>query len=141
MASDDRVREIQKLYPLLYFAAHADHRRADGLSESALRLLHHIEASPGTFAAALGRHLGLSRSRLSEALEALEQEGLIEREPDGSGRKLIRLTPGGRAAVTADDGLNPAVIGAILDQLEESQQERVLDGLRLTALAIRRLQQ
>lgn len=141
MASDDRIREIQRLYPLLYFAAHRDHTRDDGLSESALRLLHHIEADPGTFAAALGRHLGLSRSRLSEALDALECDGLIEREPDAGGRKRIRLTARGREAVTSSDGLDPASIGAILDRLSEREQERVIEALKLIARATRELQQ
>jgi DNA-binding MarR family transcriptional regulator len=141
MASDGRIREIQRLYPLLYFAAHRDHTRADGLSESELRLLHHIEADPGTFAAALGRHLGLSRSRLSEALEALERKGLIDRERDTDGRKRISLTARGRAAITSSDGLDSATIGAILDQLDDADQERVLEAFRLIARSIRRRQQ
>lgn len=137
MASDERIREVQRLYPLLYFACHDAHRREDGLSESDLRLLHHIDGRPGTFASELARHLGLSRSRLSEALKGLEEAGLIERETDGGRRKRIRLTKEGERAVTAQDGLSPDPIGAILDELDDEEQDRVVDGLRLLARAVR----
>ncbi|MEQ9569813.1 MAG: helix-turn-helix domain-containing protein [Longimicrobiales bacterium] len=86
MTRDDRIRDVQRLYPLLYFAAHDSHRRSDGLSESALRLLHHIAATPGVIAAELSRHLGLSPSRLSEALAALERQSLVQRTPGAGGR-------------------------------------------------------
>lgn len=137
MADDERIREVQRLYPLLYFACHDSHAREDGLSESDLRLLHHIDGRPGTFASELARHLGLSRSRLSEALKGLEETGLIEREADDGRRKRIRLTKEGESAITARDGLNPESIGAILDELDDEEQERVVDGLRLLARAVR----
>lgn len=137
MADDERIREVQRLYPLLYFACHDSHARADGLGESDLRLLHHIDARPGTFAAELTRHLGLSRSRLSEALKYLEGAGLIERAPDGGGRKRIRLTRAGEDTLQSRDGLSPDAIGDILDGLDVEQQERVVEGLRLLARAVR----
>ena len=140
MTRDDRIREVQRLYPLLYFASHDSHRRSDGLSESALRLLHHISATPGTIAADLGRHLGLSRSRLSEALAALERQSLIQRTTGPRGRKEIHLTDAGREALTSSEGIDPDTVGAILDQLSEAEQERVLEGLRLVQRAIREMQ-
>lgn len=141
MTSSERILEIQRLYPLLYFACHDTHARRDGLSESDLRLLHHIGAQPGTFASALGRHLGLSRSRLSEALQGLERSGHIARTADGSGRKRIALTAAGEAALTATDGLDAEAIGAVLDQLAEEDQRRVIEALRLLAQAIGRHEQ
>ncbi len=140
MTRDDRIREVQRLYPLLYFASHDSHRRSDGLSESAMRLLHHISATPGIIAADLGRHLGLSRSRLSEALRALERDSFIERTPGAGGRKEIRLTPDGQDALTSSEGIHPRVVGAILDRLSDAEQERVLEGLRLVKRAIGELQ-
>lgn len=140
MTRDHRIREVQRLYPLLYFASHDSHRRSDGLSESAMRLLHHVSATPGIIAAELGRHLGLSRSRLSEALGALERDVFIERASGPGGRKEIRLTPRGRDAITSSEGIDPRVVGAILDRLSESEQERVIEGLRLVKRAIGEMQ-
>jgi DNA-binding MarR family transcriptional regulator len=137
MADDERIREVQRLYPLLYFACHDSHARDDGLGESDLRLLHHIDGRPDIFASALARHLGLSRSRVSEALKQLEAAGLIQRAPEGGGRKWIRLTEAGEDAIRSRDGLAPESIGAVLDALDAEQQERVVDGLRLLAHAIR----
>lgn len=139
MTRDERIRDVQRLYPLLYFASHDSHRRSDGLSESAVRLLHHISADPGTFAAKLGRHLGLSRSRLSEALAALERKSLIERTAGAGGRKQIHLTELGRDALTSSEGIHPGVVGTILDQLTEAEQDQVLEGLRLVKRAIREM--
>lgn len=138
MVGDEIVREIQRLYPLLYFACHRSHARDDGLGESDLRLLHHIDGGSRSFASALARHLGLSRSRMSEALKRLERRGLIERTPDTAGRKRIALTAAGAEALTTDDGLDPETIEAILSGLDEGQRELVIHALRLLADAIRR---
>lgn len=137
MADEARIRDVQRLYPLLYFACHDSHSRADGLGESDVRLLHHVDGNPDIFASKLARHLGLSRSRVSEALKGLEARGFVERTPDGAGRKKIELTQAGREALTARDGLNPQTIGSILDELDDDEQQRVVDGLRLIARAIR----
>lgn len=138
MVHDELIREIQRLYPLLYFACHRSHARADGLGESDLRLLHHIDGRARTFASELARHLGLSRSRMSEALGRLEDGGLIERAPDAAGRKRISLTDAGAKALTASDGLDPEAVGAVLGRLDEGQRQLVVDALRLLADAIRR---
>lgn len=135
MVDDERIREVQRLYPRLYFACHDSHARVDGLGESDVRLLHHIDARPSTFASELARHLGLSRSRVSEALKGLEARGLVRRTPDG-GRKTIRLTDQGREALTSRDGLDPESIRVVLGRLDEGQQQRVLEGLRLLARAV-----
>lgn len=136
MVDDETIREIQRLYPLLYFACHGSHSRDDGLTESDLRLLHHIGGQPGTFASELARHLDLSRSRVSEALKSLDDRGFIERRSDGTGRKPIRLTPEGERARTSEDGLDPRAIGDIVGRLDPDERGRVLDGLRLLARAI-----
>lgn len=138
MVGNEVVREIQRLYPLLYFACHRSHARDDGLGESDLRLLHHIDGRSRAFASALARHLGLSRSRMSEALKRLEERGLIERTPETAGRKRIALTAAGAEALTTDDGLDPATIRAIVFELDEGQRELVVHALRLLADAIRR---
>lgn len=137
MPSIDRVREIQRLYPLLYFACHGSHARADGLGESDLRLLHHIEGEPGTYASQLARHLDLSRSRMSEALAKLERADLIERSEASGGRKHIRLTDHGISVLESGDGLDPTAIEVILDRLAPAQQDTVIEGLRLLASAVR----
>lgn len=135
MVDDETIREVQRLYPLLYFACHASHSRDDGLSESDLKLLHHIGGRPGTFASELARHLDLSRSRISEALKSLDEQGLVERRSDGTGRKPIRLTPEGERALASEDGLDPRAIGDILGRLDPDERSRVLEGLRLLARA------
>ncbi len=137
MTDDDRVREVQRLYPLLYFACHDSHARDDGLGESDLRLLHHIDGGADVYASRLARHLDLSRSRVSEALAKLEGAGLIERSPASGGRKRIRLTERGRSALESEDGLDPVAIRAILDRMAPAEQEQVLEGLRLLADAVR----
>lgn len=137
MTDDDRVREVQRLYPLLYFACHDSHARDDGLGESDLRLLHHIDGGPDVYASRLARHLDLSRSRVSEALAKLEGAGLIERSPASGSRKRIRLTERGRSALESEDGLDPVAIRAILDRMAPAEQEQVLEGLRLLADAVR----
>ena len=137
MASPTLIRQVQRLYPLLYFACHHSHRRGDGLSERDLRILHHLAADAAPHASGLARHLGLSRSTLSEALEKLERRGLILRSRGGSNRKMIALTAAGDAALESSDGLDGTAIGEILAQLGEDEQRRVIEGLELIGRAVR----
>ncbi len=138
MARSDRIDEIKRLYPLLYFACHRSHGRSDGLTERDLRILHHVQEGGEAFASGLMRHLGLSRSTLSAALASLESRGLIQRQNGNDRRKFIRLTASGARAIQSDEGLDGKAIGNILDNLEEDDQKRVIDGFKLIAQAIER---
>ncbi len=139
MATSERIEQIKRLYPLLYFACHRSHDRSDGLTEKDLRILHHVQDGDKAFASGLTRHLGLSRSTLSAALSSLESRGLIERLHGSGRRKRILLTKSGVEAMHSDEGLDGKAIESILDELEERDQERVVEGLALIGEAIERL--
>jgi DNA-binding MarR family transcriptional regulator len=138
MVAPERIEAVKRLYPLLYFACHRHHGRRDHLTERDLRILHHVGYGDPAFATGLARHLGVSRSTMSAALASLEAGGLVERTESPSRRKAIRLTEAGSEAIRSDDGLDGDSIAAVLDELDEPSQRRVVEGLELIARAIER---
>ncbi len=100
MSITEQARQVQELYPLLYFSVHRKHTRNDGLSPSSVRILHHCAGEGESWAGQLAEHLGLSRSTLSEFLANLEEGGWIAiRHPNAERRRIIELTEGGRDAI------------------------------------------
>jgi DNA-binding MarR family transcriptional regulator len=75
---------------------------------------------------------------MSAALASLEAGDLLERTEGPSRRKAIRLTEAGSEAIRSDDGLDGDSIAAVLDELDEPSQRRVVEGLELIARAIER---
>ena len=139
MSITQQARQVQELYPLLYFAVHRQHSRNDGLSPSGLRILHHCAGEAETWASQLARHLGLSRSTLSESLSALEAGGWVSvSAPNARRRRIIELTERGRDAIENREGLSRDQIEVILARLTSSERTQVVGGLQLLAKAIRR---
>ena len=81
--------------------------RLEGLSLARFKPLGFIAREQPVRSADLASALGYSPRTVTEALDGLERDGLIERQPDPTDRraKRIRATPAGEAALRASDPL------------------------------------
>lgn len=75
--------------------------------------------------------LGLAPRTVTEALDGLERDGLVRRDPDPSDRraKRVSLTEEGRNAIAATEPLRISLIDRIfgtLDAEERAQLDRIL---------------
>ena len=83
MSDDEAVLRIQLAYPKIYLACHKKHQNArtsaHGLSPRDSSLLAHLDPVRPVEQAELGRHLGLAKSTLSEAMAWLVECGFALR--------------------------------------------------------------
>jgi DNA-binding MarR family transcriptional regulator/GNAT superfamily N-acetyltransferase len=82
-------------------------------------------------AADLRRVLDLDGGYLSRLLARLEAQDLVarERSPDDGRRQRLELTAAGRAAYATLDERSAAEIGALLDELDEADRDRLLAAM------------
>ncbi|MFZ5443902.1 MAG: MarR family winged helix-turn-helix transcriptional regulator [Myxococcota bacterium] len=145
MRFDDQVFSIQRSYPQLWHACHVKHRRGatsdDGPSERDAALLAHLEPSHGTRAGTLARHLDVSPSTLSEALEDLERHGYVERRRRAGDRRVVEvhLTEKGREVVARRSALDGDRLAELLRRLSPAERREAVRGLERLASAARAL--
>jgi DNA-binding MarR family transcriptional regulator len=103
---------------------------AAGLSLARTKVLQVLDGQGAHRQALLAEKLGLAPRSVTQALEALERDKLVEREPDPSDlrAKLVAVTAEGSAALRAGTAAGEQVLAAIFDGLDQRQMAD-LDGL------------
>lgn len=144
MANDD-VFEVQRLYPQIYLACHADHVRAAStkwrISSQDASILVHLDRDFGLSPRALAAHLGVAPSTLSASIARLAELGYLTSEPDKTDRRKreLRLTTRGAEAIASTSVLNAERVQALLNELTPDERKTAIRGLALLAQAARRL--
>ena len=87
---------------------------------------------------ALAEATFMSSGGMSNALERLEKDGLLERRPDPNDRRgvLVTLTPKGRELITGAQPSVAAMQHSIVDALDEAEMERLNELLRKLLLSL-----
>src|ERR1700722_17718941 len=97
------TRALQRHYPQIYLACHADHVRARStpyrLSAKDSMLLSHLDEDEPISAGELARHCGVAASTMSATLQRLEAQGYIQRTPKARDRRNVELRLTARGAV------------------------------------------
>lgn len=131
---DDQVREVQRHYPRIYVACHANHRarrgRGAGVSARDQTILAHVPPA-GIRSQDLAAHLAIARSTMSEALKGLATMRLVDMAPlAGDARaRLVRLTDAGRASLSRTSVLEFERVKAALGRLSPTSRRRVVSAL------------
>jgi len=96
-----------------------------------VRALYELAHGDGTTATELGGTLRLDTDYLSRILRGFESQGLISREPSpGDGRqRTLHLTEAGREAFAPLDMRSRRDIGAMLGDLAEDDQARLVNAI------------
>ena len=140
MASPD-VTIVLDAYPRIYFACHRRHVYDAGqrrlVSVHQASILDHLDAIESTVLSDLAKHMGVTASTMSLAVDRLERGGYVVRERDASDRRRvrIRLTDAGVRVRRANSVLDPALVAEMLDQLPAGERREALRGLQLLARA------
>jgi DNA-binding MarR family transcriptional regulator len=140
---DRETFDVLRAYPQIYLACHVEHRTrsssASGLTSRDATILAHVEEPDGVSPAALARHLGVARSTLSAALSRLSAAGLltIDGHSADQRRRIVRLTPSGREAISQSSVLDPHRVSALLAAMGTEERRRAVEGLKLLAAAAR----
>jgi DNA-binding MarR family transcriptional regulator/GNAT superfamily N-acetyltransferase len=96
------------------------------------RVLYELAREDQLSATQLGKSLELDAGYLSRILRGFERQGLIRRGPSPSDRRvaLLSLTAQGREAFAPLDARSQAQIGALLRDLSDSEQVRLVAAVR-----------
>lgn len=112
----------------------------DGISYARLRLLEDLHCRGPQKMRALADELGLTPRNITDAVDALESEGLVRRTAHPTDRRatLVELTDAGVA--TAEQELLPrqTAIGDLFGELSEEEQVRLAGLLNRLAEGLRR---
>jgi DNA-binding MarR family transcriptional regulator len=109
------------------------HASQFGLSDAKLQLIGVLSCADGCRAClyTLGDELGVSRPNVTKLVDGLERDGLVERRPHPSDRRMVyaRLTPAGeRVAREALPG-RAEVAGELWSDVSDQDIERLLETL------------
>lgn len=90
---------------------------------------------------AVAEYLGLTKGTVSQTLSVLESYGLVEKIPDMSDKRVVRLllTPTGRDLVANE--IPPRLIKLAVDTLSEQARTEIVSSLYATLLAMQRANQ
>jgi DNA-binding MarR family transcriptional regulator len=138
---DDDAKRLLRDYPRIFFACHARHVRDPKtrrlLSAHQASILDHLDDTEAVSLMGLAKHMGVTPSTMSLAIEKLVRRGYVIRErSSGDRRRLeLRLSPAGERIKEASSVLEPARVRALLAGMPASQRATALDGLGLLARA------
>ena len=144
MSADD-VYEVQRLYPQIYLACHANHVRAAStrwkLSAHDSAILSHLDRSSGVSPRSLAKHLGVTPSTLSASIKRLTNLGYLTCDAPATDkrRREIRLTERGAEAMSATSVLDRERVRGMLKKLKPADRKAALNGLALLAGGARKL--
>jgi DNA-binding MarR family transcriptional regulator len=135
------VAVVLDAYPRIYFACHrrhvydAEQRRL--VSANQASILDHLDPVESTVLSDLARHMGVTASTMSLAVDRLERNGYVARERDAADRRRvrIRLTEAGARVRRANSVLDPALVAEMLGHLPADERRDALRGLQALARA------
>jgi DNA-binding MarR family transcriptional regulator len=135
------VETVLHCYPQIFFACHRRHVRDEQtkqlLSAHQASVLDHLDAVEPTSLLHLAKHMGVTASTMSLTVDRLERGGYMRRErSQEDGRRVdLRLTPAGVRIQRQQKVLEPDLVAAVLDRLDERKRRQALRGLELLAEA------
>ena len=143
--SAPEVETVLRCYPQIYFACHRRHIR-DQQTETVLSahqasVLDHLDDVDSTSLFALARHMGVTASTMSLTVDRLERGGYVSRARSVADKRRVdlRLTPAGVRVKRQQKVLEPDLVEAMLDRLNDPKRRKALAGLELLAEAAKEM--
>jgi len=137
------VETVLRCYPQIYFACHRRHVRDDQtgevMSSHQASVLDHLDEREGPALFDLARHMGVTASTMSLTVDRLVRGGWVvrERSREDARRVDLRLTEAGVRIKRQQKVLEPALVSAVLERLDERKRKQALRGLEILAEASR----
>jgi len=110
------------------------------LAPPAFSMLRCVTAEPGVTVSDVARRTKMVKSHVSKTVDQLARDGYLEKQPDPSDHRLIRLyaTPAGRGRVAETEVLVRRAWDEALANVPEEQLDEVVRGLRTLLKALDR---
>jgi MarR family transcriptional regulator, organic hydroperoxide resistance regulator len=137
------VDTVLRCYPQIYFACHKRHVRDQATNEvisaHQASILDHLDDVQATSLFDLARHMGVTASTMSITVDRLVRGDYVVRERSREDRRRLdlRLTPAGLRIKKQQKVLEPELVAAVLERLDERRRKQALRGLELLAEASR----
>jgi MarR family transcriptional regulator, organic hydroperoxide resistance regulator len=137
------VDTVLRCYPQIYFACHKRHVRDQATNEvisaHQASILDHLDDVQATSLFDLARHMGVTASTMSITVDRLVRGDYVVRERSREDRRRLdlRLTPAGVRIKKQQKVLEPELVAAVLERLDERRRKQALRGLELLAEASR----
>jgi len=141
MKTKEAVRQVMEHYPRIFFACHKRHVRdaktRQVLSSNQASILDHLDDVEATSLAGLAKHMGVTPSTMSIAVERLVRQGYVLRERDSADRRVVnlRLSRAGLRIKDSQSVLDPERLEAMLARLSPSERQDGVRGLAILARA------
>ena len=104
-----------------------EHMARNGVSLARTKILQVLAGSGPIKQARLAAELGLAARSITQAVEAMERDGLVRRESDDTDRraKVVTVTEAGARALAAGEAAGDEILRRIFHDLGEDQLERL----------------
>lgn len=141
MQVGQQVRALLTAYPRIFMACHTRHVRDPEtrrvISERQASILDHLDEAEPTTLGGLARHMGVTASTMSLAVERLVRGGYVSRRKDrrDARRVGLTLTAAGARIREANQVLDPERVRAMLARLAPTERDQAIHGLELLAAA------
>lgn len=113
----------------------AQYRIPEGVSErlnvTQIRILHQLAHHPHLSQKELAAHLEITPAAISQAVRALTEAGLVERQPDPADTRVWRLSlsPRGRELIACVQEARRTAVARLLSGLPLDEQRTVVEAL------------
>lgn len=138
---NEEVGRLLDYYPKIFFACHTRHvmdkETGVKITSNQVSILDHLDMDEPVTLFDLAMHMGVTPSTMSISVDRVIKLGYVARVRDKTdGRKVnLTLTKKGAAIKQAKSVLDPQLVEALLNRLNEKERKLALDGLGLLAYA------
>ena len=137
----DRVEKLGELFREVHrglLEATRSIMQEHGFSPQWMRVMHHVMSHPGTTVSEIARVRGFAKSHISHGVDLMVETGLVEKRPDDSDQRLVRLYPT-PAAKEHFETLHAKVqerMAEVLSVLSDEQIDAVLESFAILRTAL-----
>ena len=139
-AASDDAKEFGQLFPAVYLRFHRRDGKKRELPSASRAVLHHLTLTGPLTIGEMAKHLGRAQSVVSEIVDHLERDGLLERmrDPADKRRTLVWLSDHGLALLDRErEVLSSALLTRALERMKPADRRALLRGMHALLAADR----
>ena len=132
-SASDAAGEFGELFPAVYLRFHRRDGKRASLAAASRAVLQHLTLSGPITIGEMGKHLDRAQSVVSEIVDHLERDGLLERmrDPSDKRRTLVWLTEAGIALLERErEVLSRELLARAMARMGEGDRSALLRGMR-----------
>ena len=136
----DAAREFAELFPAVYLRFHRRDGKKRELPTASRSVLHHLTLTGPLTVGEMAKHLSRAQSVVSEIVDHLERDGLLERMPDPKDKrkKLVWLSDRGLALLDHErEVLSRELLARAMARMAPSDRRALLRGMHALLTADR----